>query len=250
MKDSLLASIVIDNYNYGKYIAETIYSALNQSYKNLEVIVVDDGSTDNSRDIIESFGEKVIPVYKPNGGQASALNAGFNRSKGDVILFLDSDDTLFRSAVEIAMPYFLEASISKVQWPLFIVDESGNKTGGTRPSTLPQDGDYKNVILEKGPTSCISSPTSGNAWSRTFLDKILPIPVDVQYYKTCADEYLYTLAPVFGHVKTVSKPQGCYRIHGKNIYSALPFHKKLQLELDGHQQQTKALSSNFKAAWL
>ena len=91
MKSSLLASIIIDNYNYGRFIDETINSALNQDCENIEVIVVDDGSTDDSRDVIESFGDKIIPVYKPNGGQASALNAGFNKSKGDVIFFLDSD---------------------------------------------------------------------------------------------------------------------------------------------------------------
>jgi glycosyltransferase involved in cell wall biosynthesis len=242
MRSDLLASIIIDNYNYGRFIGEAINSALNQNYENIEVIVVDDGSTDNSRSVIDSFGAKVIPVYKSNGGQASALNAGFDKSKGDIIFFLDSDDLLFNDTVSIAMSYFSSVDVSKVQWPLLIVDEDGTKTGGTRPSALPAEGDYKNVILEFGPTSCVSSPTSGNAWNRSFLKKVFPIPEDVPYYKTCADEYMYTLAPVFGSIKTILKPQGYYRIHGKNIYSALSFDAKLQLELDGHVQQTKALS--------
>ncbi|HLL41796.1 MAG TPA: glycosyltransferase family 2 protein, partial [Segetibacter sp.] len=85
MSDKLLASIIIDNYNYGHFIREAINSALQQSYQNIEVIVVDDGSTDNSREIIRSYGEKIIPVLKNNGGQASAFNAGYYKSTGDVI---------------------------------------------------------------------------------------------------------------------------------------------------------------------
>lgn len=68
------------------------------------------------------------------------------------------------------------------------------------------------------------------------------MPQDVPYYKVCADEYLYTLAPVFGLIKTISDPQGLYRVHGKNIYSSRSFEEKLQLELDGHAQQTAVLS--------
>lgn len=236
----MLASIIIDNYNYDKYIGETIVSALNQTYQYKEIIVVDDGSTDNSRAIIESYGDQVIHVYKKNGGQASALNAGFAESKGDFVFFLDSDDVLFPDAVKNAVA-LLRPGVSKVHWPLWIIDENGNKTGETKPGLVLPEGDLSEVILRGGPTSYISSPTSGNAWSREFLKKVCPLPEDVSYYKTCADEYLYTLAPVFGLIKAIQKPQGYYRIHGKNIYSALSSEKKLELELTGHEQQTIAL---------
>src|SRR3954451_20463787 len=95
-----LVSIVIDNYNYARFLPEAIESALAQTYPDTEVIVVDDGSTDDSREIIASYGSRVRPVLKTNGGQASAFNAGFAASRGDVVLFLDSDDTLFPEAVE------------------------------------------------------------------------------------------------------------------------------------------------------
>jgi glycosyltransferase involved in cell wall biosynthesis len=246
MERNLSVSIIIDNYNYDRYIGEAIDSALNQDYPNREIIVVDDGSTDNSKNIINSYGDKIISVFKDNGGQASAFNAGFKKSNGDVIFFLDSDDVLFPGAVANAIDLFSSEDITKVQWPLFVVDENGRRTGGTRPSQVPSQGNLKDVVLENGPTSCISSPTSGNAWAHHFLEKIFPIPEDVPYYKTCADEYMYTLAPVFGVVKTINKPQGFYRIHGKNIYSALSFERKLELELEGHGQQTAALSSALK----
>ena len=185
MSDKLLASIIIDNYNYGHFIGEAIDSALQQSYQNIEVIVVDDGSTDNSREIIRSYGEKIIPVLKNNGGQASAFNAGYYKSTGDVIFFLDSDDTLVPNAVNNALQFFLSnPEITKVQWPLWIVDKNGKRTGETRPSQVPPQGNFRDVVLEGGPTSCTSSPTSGNAWARHFLEKIFPVPEDVVYYKT------------------------------------------------------------------
>ena len=87
-----LVSVIIGNYNYGRFISEAIESALNQTYKNFELIVVDDGSTDNSREIIESYGDKLTAIFQENGGQGRAFNAGFAVSKGEIICFLDSDD--------------------------------------------------------------------------------------------------------------------------------------------------------------
>src|SRR5690242_15345928 len=78
----LLVSIIIDNYNYGQYLQAAIESALGQTYHNIEVVVVDDGSTDDSREVIGRYDGRITAVLKENGGQASALNAGFVRSHG------------------------------------------------------------------------------------------------------------------------------------------------------------------------
>src|SRR6266446_10892486 len=94
-----LASVIVNNYNYARFLREAIDSALDQTYRNTEVIVVDDGSTDGSREIIASYGDRIIPVLKENGGQNSALNAGFLLSRGNVMLVLDSDGVVFSTAV-------------------------------------------------------------------------------------------------------------------------------------------------------
>ncbi len=92
MTGSYCISAVIPAYNNGKYIGRAIESVLAQSYKPLEVIVVDDGSTDNTKEIVASFGDEVRYIHKDNGGASSARNAGILAAKGDWVAFLDADD--------------------------------------------------------------------------------------------------------------------------------------------------------------
>jgi glycosyltransferase involved in cell wall biosynthesis len=236
----VLTSIVIDNFNYAAFLPDAVDSALRQTHPRCEVIVVDDGSTDGSREVLARYGERVRTVLQPNGGQASALNTGFRASRGEVVLFLDSDDTLVPDAVATVLP-LLRGDVVKVHWPMRVVDARGEATGRLMPpGPLPQ-GDHRDAVLRGGPTSSRSSPTSGNAWSRDYLAKVMPIPEDVAYYRKCADEYLFTLAPVFGGIARAERPLGTYRVHERNTYSSLSFDEKLRLELAGYDDQCAAL---------
>lgn len=94
-----MISIIIPNYNQGQYILEAIESALNQTYDNFEVIVVNDGSTDNSLEIARKYPVKII--NQTNKGLASARNTGIMNSKGDYLLFLDADDILLENCLEV-----------------------------------------------------------------------------------------------------------------------------------------------------
>lgn len=87
-----LVSIILDNYNYEHFVDKAIDSALNQTHQNIEIIVVDDGSTDGSWNVIQKYSDKIIAFRKENSGQSSAFNKGFDLSNGDIICFLDSDD--------------------------------------------------------------------------------------------------------------------------------------------------------------
>src|SRR5258708_1155046 len=145
-----LASVIVNNYNYERFLREAIDSALNQTYRNTEVIVVDDGSTDGSLEIIASYGQRIIPLLKGNGGQNSALNAGFSLSRGDVILFLDSDDVLFPTAVRAAVDAFFEPDVVKGHWPWLEWDDSSPQTVNVWLKSLP----YVNIpdfALRGGP---------------------------------------------------------------------------------------------------
>jgi Glycosyl transferase family 2 len=242
--DPPLASVIINNYNYAAYLGEAIDSAMRQDYSHKEVLVVDDGSTDDSQDVIAGYGSRIIPILKTNGGQASALNAGFSASRGDIVLFLDADDVLLSSALSNAVLAFNEPNVSSVRWPMWIVDAHGNKTGGTKPPEPPAEGDFRKQLFALGPSNLPCSPTSGNAWSHSFLQRVFPIPEDV--FRLCADDYLYTLAPAFGQARTINQPQGCYRIHGQNNYSACSFRDKLQIELSNYDQLCCATSATLK----
>jgi len=153
MSDRDLASIIINNYNYDVFLREAVDSALNQTYLNTEVIVVDDGSTDRSREIIASYGDQIIPVLKGNGGQASAFNAGFAASRGEVVFFLDSDDILLPTAVKNATKLFRSPDLVKVHWPLWEIDKDGRKTGQMKPQGALAEGDLREKVLREGPSA-------------------------------------------------------------------------------------------------
>jgi len=96
-------SIIIDSYNQVDFLARAIESALGQTNQDVEVVVVDDGSTDGSQQILRAHQDKIRMVLKKNGGQGSALNAGFAASTGRFVSFLDADDLLDRDFVERAL---------------------------------------------------------------------------------------------------------------------------------------------------
>src|SRR6516164_3747657 len=117
MGDVCRASIIINSYNYARFLGQAIDSALEQTYPYTEVIVVDDGSTDDSRAVLTGYGDRVRAVIKDNGGQASAFNAGLRVSRGEVVFFLDSDDALLSTAVARAVELFRDPEVVKVHWP-------------------------------------------------------------------------------------------------------------------------------------
>lgn len=217
MSADKLASIIINNYNYGRFLRDAIDSALGQTYPNTELIVVDDGSTDTSREIIAEYEDRITPVLKENGGMGSTYNAGFPLTKGDLIFILDSDDMLFPGAVERVVSLFQDPDVSKAHWPLAVVDEYGKATGELEPNSHLAEGDLHKEAVLYGPDCYDSPPTSGNAWSRKFLEQVLPVP-ELEF-RQHADTYLVTLAPIYGTIKAVAEPQGCYRVHGGNDYA-------------------------------
>jgi hypothetical protein len=199
-------SIVVNNRNYGCFLRDAIDSALSQTYERCEVIVVDDGSTDDSCQIVESYGGRVKAIYKPSGGQASALNAGFRASTGEIVVFLDSDDALAASAVA-ALRSGWRRDIARIQFPLEVIDAAGKPlgryVGGAAAIPKPALGPFG-----------VGSPTSGNAFARHALEKVMPIPEDD--WKICADAVLTAASALFGEVVSLNRPLGKYRVHGKN----------------------------------
>lgn len=213
-----LVSVVINNYNYEHYLAHAINSAVQQSFSEVEIIVVDDGSTDQSRDVICSFGDAIKPIFKANGGQASTLNAGFKEACGEVVIFLDADDALAPNAIEKIRNLFgSNPELSRVQYRMEVIDAMGQRTGILKPDPRLQmlRRDIRQQMLSF-PFDIPWLPTSGNAFSAKTLQQIMPIPES--YGRVGADWYLTQLAALFGPVDFIDDILAYYRVHGSNSY--------------------------------
>jgi glycosyltransferase involved in cell wall biosynthesis len=239
-------SIVVNNYNYARFLGEAIDSALGQTYPDVEVVVVDDGSTDHSRQVIASYGDCITPVFKENGGQASAFNAAFPVTRGQIVLFLDADDLLLPTAVATVVPYFDDPRVVNVHWPLWVIDQHGRRTGGVLPDRPLAEGDFRDIMISDGPDSYQGVPTSGNTWSRNLLAKVLPAPEPD--YRQGADGYLITLAPLLGVMRRVEEPRGCYRVHGANQCWCDATGERVERSLVRYERRSLTLSRHLRAA--
>jgi len=120
-----MVSVIVPTYNGSKYIKQTIESALAQTYKRIEVIVVDDGSTDGTRDVLKTYMNRIVYVYKGNGGPASARNEGIKQAKGEFIAFLDGDDIWEKEKLEKQMVKLTNDDIGFVYSRVKKIDEKG-----------------------------------------------------------------------------------------------------------------------------
>ncbi len=211
-----LSSIIINNYNYAEYLGKAIDSALNQSYPNIEVIVVDDGSTDASSEVIKKYGDRITAQIKENGGQASAINAGYKLSSGEILIFLDADDELLPDAVrEVHKIFLAHPGVVKAQFRLQVIDGDGNNFGGFLPPKRWEQphGDIKDVLIRD--RTYVHPPTSGNAFRRSVVEELMPIPE--QIYSRAPLSYLVYLVGLYGDIESIDVALGKYRMHGSNV---------------------------------
>ncbi len=124
-----LVSVIIPAYNSGEYIPDSLDSVFNQTFKDLEIIVVDDGSTDHTLEVVERFGTKIRLIKQSNGGAPAARNHGFSISKGKFIQFLDADDLLSPRKIEVQVNVFRgkEDCIANGRWGRFYSNDPLNE---------------------------------------------------------------------------------------------------------------------------
>ena len=214
----MTTTCLINNYNYARFIAQAVDSALGQTVPFDEIIVVDDGSTDGSTELLARrfAGHPVIQVIaKDNQGQLSCFNEGFARTSGDIVFFLDADDIYEPSYIEQALDVY-----SRDRHCDFVFcghRQFGQRNGVALKSTTDRDLGYS-VILAAYMREWIGGPTSCLSMRRRVLEKILPLPF-VEEWQTRADDCLVFGASLAGARKYyLAQPLVRYRVHGDNQF--------------------------------
>lgn len=229
-------SVVIPCYNYARYVGLAIESALDQGYPGLDVVVVNDGSTDDSLAVIQRYAGRVRVIDKPNEGMIPTFNRCFAESTGDVVIFLDADDLLEPGALaQVAAEW--RPQCTKVQYDLKIIDGDGIDTGrrfcnfGVGYGSAQARSAFLRTGTYRWPV------TSGNAYSRWFLDLMFPLDID-----HAPEGLLNTVAPVYGEVRVIKSVLGAYRVHGANIWASTGNDSaKLPFRIHTRQREVAAL---------
>ncbi len=204
-------TVVVLNYNYARFLDQAIDSALAQTYPSCEVVVVDNGSTDNSLEVALRYGDRIRLVRQlVNIGQGQGYNLGFEAARGEWLIWLDADDLLDPDAMAqclaIATP-----EAAKIQFPLRLVDFAARPLGGMVPF-VRHHGDVQAIIRRFGHYA--GPPGSGNLYRRSAIAPYFPVPPED--WPICTDTVPFVTAPFHGTVADASQPLGSYRLHGKS----------------------------------
>jgi glycosyltransferase involved in cell wall biosynthesis len=207
-------SVIIGTYNYGRFIEEAVDSVLTQDFplKDIELIVVDDGSTDDTEQRLARYGKAVKYLFQQNSGQGAAFNAGLKEASGEFVCFLDADDAWKPEKLRLTAEAFAEAAdIGMVQHFMMDVSPEGKpltqQFGERQPFYSLED-------LLAGRAAFTG--TSGLAFRRSFLEKVMPVPEGLFY---CADEYLYLNILFQARVRSLNTVLGFKKIHGANWFA-------------------------------
>lgn len=246
MFDTPLVSIITPSFNQSRYLEACIQSVLNQNYSNIEYIVIDGGSTDGSKEIIEKYtGQLAYWQSKPDGGQTKALNIGYEKSRGQIVAYLNADDLLQPGAVESAVRCFeVNRELAFVHGACNTIDEEGNELKAPEGDLVSHE-----FLLHTGMLPRIYQPA-------TFFNRQLikrPFFVDETYHYAFDYELLLFLIRK-GTDFFINKHFACYRIHPASktaLGSKQAYAEKLSIQQKYGSKyfmkwQLKKLSFNLK----
>jgi hypothetical protein len=212
-------SVVIDTYNHEHFIEQAIVSVLNQDVlpAEMEVIVVDDGSTDNTPAIVRKFLPQVRYLRKENGGQASAFNAGIPETRGEIIAFLDGDDWWAPGKLRCVIDTMTANPAIGMVGHGFV---ESSDCGGERVISSGKSERLRLTSVHAAQVFRLCRcyfGTSRLTLRREIARKILPVPETLVFE---ADEYLFTVAAALAECVILGEPLTHYRIHGGNLFLA------------------------------
>lgn len=216
-----VVSVLIASYNYGHFIGRTLDSVLAQSYRDFEVIVCDDGSTDDSREVATRYAgrdARIRLIEKENGGVASALNRAYQACRGDVVCLLDADDFFAPEKLERVVACFQENSeVGLVLHAMQVVDGREQEQGRLPAHGVCEEGWIAEKVGARG-GRWRSMPASALAFRRTVAERLFPVPEAT--FRSEADGFLVMLAPLLTTVGFLPEVLAGYRLHGANLTAA------------------------------
>jgi GT2 family glycosyltransferase len=208
---------LIDTYNHDAFLARAIESVLSQDTggAQLDVVVVDDGSTDCTADVVEQFGKGIRYLRKENGGQATAFNQALPMAKGDIVALLDGDDFWLPGKLRRVMEAFeSDASIGLVGHGIDIL----NRDGATDRLFTSQAITVSLSTHESAQAFVTLKPllgTSRMTVRQSVLERVLPVPEELTLE---ADEWIFTIAAAVAPIRVLDASLTCYRMHSGNLY--------------------------------
>ena len=210
-------SVLIDTYNHDRFIEQAIVSVLEQDFPaaDREIIVVDDGSTDRTPEIVKKFEPRVRLLRKENGGQASAFNAGIPECKGEIVAFLDGDDWWAPNKLtRVAHAMSADSSVGIVGHGIINVQRDGREQAETlREGFRFQANTVDGARLFRRRGAFLG--TSRMAIHADLLQRIGQVPEGIEIQ---ADEYLFTLAAVLAVAQILPETLTFYRLHEGNSF--------------------------------
>ena len=209
-------SVLIDTYNHEKFIEKAITSVLEQDFpaSDYEVLVVDDGSTDRTPELVKKFAPRVTYLPKQNGGQASAFNFGIPRCRGEIVTFLDGDDWWEPNKLATVISAFeYHPEIGTIGHGLYEVDESGKRLYSNIPARVYSCrlDTREEALAFAGLLSFLG--TSRLAVRRSVLDRVLPVSETL-----LGDLFLAAVAVAASGAIILDQPLTNYRLHSANVY--------------------------------
>ena len=211
-------TVIVDTYNHDQFIEQALSSVLDQDYPqaDMEIVVVDDGSTDKTPDLLRKFGEKITVIQKRNGGQASAFNIAIPLARGEIVAFLDGDDWWAKNKLSTVMSEFKEnPEIGVVGHGFYEYLEAGQQMKAVLPEST-QRVDLK--VLADGrafSNSMCFFGTSRVSIRKRVLDRIGRIPETLLVE---ADEFMSTMAVAKSRAVMLKQPLTFYRLHAGNLF--------------------------------
>lgn len=181
-------SVIIPNFNYGRYISHAIDSVLAQDYKEIEIIVVDDGSTDNSLEVLSAYGTKITLICNTNWGAPIARNFGLMCASGDLIAYLDADDYWMPTKISKQVKLLEETKVDLVYCQITVLNERGQTT---LHSSKLKSGNFSGDYL-KNPTRTPFAPSTVLMTRRLIAlagiwDSSMKSPSeDFDYFRRCS----------------------------------------------------------------